>query len=40
MGRWEPDARGRLIGAAIELYSSRGFEQTTVAYIAERGGVT
>ena len=40
MGRWEPDARGRLIGAAIELYSSRGFEQTTVADIAERAGVT
>src|SRR6187402_1570350 len=36
MGRWEPDARGRLAQAALELYVERGFEQTTVADIAER----
>jgi AcrR family transcriptional regulator len=40
MGRWEPDARGRLERAALELYAERGFEQTTVAQIAERAGLT
>ena len=34
MGRWEPDARGRLAKAALELYSEHGYEQTTVAEIA------
>jgi AcrR family transcriptional regulator len=40
MGRWEPNARGRLERAALELYRERGFEQTTVAEIAERAGLT
>jgi AcrR family transcriptional regulator len=40
MGRWEPNARGRLEQAALELYVERGFEQTTVAEIAERAGLT
>jgi len=40
MGRWEPDAAGRLREAAIALYLERGYEQTTVADIAERAGVT
>src|SRR5215471_16216243 len=40
MGRWEPDARGRLMLAAMELYSERGYEQTTVAEIAKRAGLT
>jgi len=40
MGRWEPDARGRLANAALELYSEHGFEQTTVAEIAKRAGLT
>jgi AcrR family transcriptional regulator len=40
VGRWEPDARGRLIQAATELYTERGFEQTTVAEIAERASLT
>lgn len=40
MARWEPDARGRLERAAMELYLERGFEQTTVAEIAERAGLT
>jgi AcrR family transcriptional regulator len=40
MGRWEPNARGRLEKAALELYSERGFEQTTVAEIAARAGLT
>jgi AcrR family transcriptional regulator len=38
--RWEPDAAGRLARAALELYSGRGFEQTTVAEIAGRAGLT
>ncbi|MFY9783133.1 MAG: TetR family transcriptional regulator [Acidimicrobiales bacterium] len=40
MGRWEPNARGRLGQAAMELYLERGFDQTTVAEIAERAGLT
>jgi AcrR family transcriptional regulator len=40
MTRWEPNAAGRLARAALELYSERGFEQTTVAEIAGRAGLT
>src|SRR5229473_5383522 len=40
MSRWEPNARGRLEQAALDLYVERGFEQTTVAEIAERAGLT
>jgi AcrR family transcriptional regulator len=40
MGRWEPDARGRLGKAALDLYRERGFENTTVAEIAARAGLT
>ncbi|MFI9724285.1 TetR/AcrR family transcriptional regulator [Streptomyces sp. NPDC052396] len=40
MGRWEPNARGRLEQAALELYAERGYEQTTVAEIAKRAGLT
>ena len=40
MGRWEPDARGRLAKAALELYSEQGFDQTTVEDIARRAGLT
>ena len=40
MTRWEPNARGRLERAALELYGERGFEQTTVAEIAKRAGLT
>jgi AcrR family transcriptional regulator len=40
MVRWQPDARGRLEKAALELYRERGFDQTTVAEIAERAGLT
>src|ERR1700691_1650442 len=40
MSRWEPNARGRLEQAALELYVEPGFEQTTVAEIAKRAGLT
>src|SRR3954466_542856 len=40
MVRWEPDGRGRLEQAAMALYAERGFENTTVAEIAERAGLT
>ncbi|TWV55897.1 TetR family transcriptional regulator [Streptomyces misionensis] len=40
MGRWEPNGRERLAKAALELYGERGFEQTTVAEIAKRAGLT
>jgi len=40
MGRWQPDAAGRLQQAALELYAERGYEQTTVAEISERAGLT
>jgi AcrR family transcriptional regulator len=40
MARWEPDARGRLERAAMELFQERGYVQTTVEEIAARAGVT
>jgi AcrR family transcriptional regulator len=40
MSRWEPDARGRLERAAMELYREHGFDQTTVEEIAARAGLT
>jgi AcrR family transcriptional regulator len=40
MGRWAPGAQGRLEEAAMELFDERGFEDTTVADIAERAGLT
>jgi len=40
MGRWEPNARGRLEQAALALYRERGFEQVTVTEIAGRAGLT
>ena len=40
MGRWDPDARGRLTQAATELYLERGFDRATVAEIAKRAGLT
>jgi AcrR family transcriptional regulator len=40
MVRWEPDSRGRLEEAALALYGERGFDNTTVAEIAARAGLT
>src|SRR5450755_2985969 len=40
MARWEPDARQRLVGAALDLFTEQGYDNTTVAQIAERAGLT
>ena len=40
MTRWQPDARGRLTLAALELYAGQGYDRTTVAEIAARAGLT
>jgi len=40
MSRWEPNARGRLERAAYELFRDCGYDQTTVADIAKRAGLT
>ena len=40
MTRWEPNARGRLEQAALELFAEQGFEGTTVEDIATRAGLT
>jgi AcrR family transcriptional regulator len=40
MPRWEPDARERLVAAALHLFSERGYDNTTVAEIADRAGLT
>jgi AcrR family transcriptional regulator len=38
MGRWEPNARERLVHAALELFAEQGYDATTVSQIAERAG--
>jgi AcrR family transcriptional regulator len=40
MARWEPDARGRLEKAAMELFVEQGYARTTVGDIAARAGLT
>lgn len=40
MARWEADPRGRLERAALELFAERGYDQTTVAQITKRAGLT
>jgi AcrR family transcriptional regulator len=40
MARWEPGARDRLVVAAVDLFTEQGYDETTVAQIAERAGVT
>jgi AcrR family transcriptional regulator len=40
MSRWQPNARGRLERAAVELSLEQGFAATTVPQIAARAGLT
>jgi AcrR family transcriptional regulator len=40
MPRWEPAAETRLLDAALALFEERGYDETTVAEIAERAGLT
>ncbi|HEY0261186.1 MAG TPA: TetR/AcrR family transcriptional regulator [Lacisediminihabitans sp.] len=40
MPRWKPDARQRLAVAALDLFTEQGYDETTVAQIAERAGLT
>ena len=40
MARWQPDARERLRAAALDLFDERGFDQTSVAQIAQRAELT
>src|ERR1700743_2857771 len=40
MARWEPDARGRLEKAAMELFQEPGSEHPTGEAIAARAGLT
>jgi AcrR family transcriptional regulator len=40
MVRWEPDSPARLMEAALTLFAERGYEETTVAAIAEHAGLT
>jgi AcrR family transcriptional regulator len=40
MSRWEPDPKGRLQRAAMELFLERGYAGVTVADITQRAGLT
>lgn len=40
MPRWDPHAKERLEVAALHLYASRGYDETTVGDIARSAGVT
>ncbi|MDH6139358.1 MULTISPECIES: TetR/AcrR family transcriptional regulator [Kitasatospora] len=40
MPRWKPDARQRLVVAALGLFAEQGYDETTVAQISERAGLT
>lgn len=39
MSRWAPNARERLENAALDLFVENGYEETTVAQIADRVGM-
>jgi AcrR family transcriptional regulator len=39
VSRWAPDARERLETAALNLFAENGYEETTVAQIADRAGL-
>jgi len=38
MARWEPNARERLVRAALDLFTEQGYDGTTVNEIAQRAG--
>ncbi|WP_251443643.1 MULTISPECIES: TetR/AcrR family transcriptional regulator [unclassified Microbacterium] len=40
MARWAPGARERLVLAAVDLFHDQGYDETTVAQITARAGVT
>lgn len=40
MPRWKPDARERFVSAALQLFSEQGYDETTVAQIADHAGLT
>jgi len=40
MARWEPGARERIVLAGLDLFTEQGYDETTVAQIAERAGIT
>lgn len=40
MARWQPNPSERLVVAALDLFTERGYENTTVIDIAERAGLT
>lgn len=40
MARWEPGTRERLFAAALGLFATRGYEQTTAADIAQSVGLS
>ena len=40
MARWQPNAKERLVQAALDLFAERGYDNTTVVDIAERAGLT
>ena len=33
MARWEPDARERLVRAALDLFAEQGYDDTTVVLV-------
>jgi AcrR family transcriptional regulator len=39
VSRWAPDARERLETAALDLFVENGYQETTVAQIADRAGL-
>ena len=40
MARWAPGARERIVLAGVDLFTEQGYDETTVAQIAERAGIT
>ena len=40
MVRWKPGARERIVLAALDLFTEQGYDDTTVAQIVERAGIT